>query len=117
MVQPAANSISASASRNGNPSRAARRRPIEVFPAPIKPTSTMLRPVRVSGSGIVSRRAVLRVMVAKASTTPARQATPLPHTAGALDRAMIRIFLVVVAAGLLLLAVGVLILGAFPPNP
>jgi hypothetical protein len=30
---------------------------------------------------------------------------------------MIRIFLVVVAAGLLLLAVGVLILGAFPPNP
>jgi hypothetical protein len=30
---------------------------------------------------------------------------------------MIRIFLVVVAAGLLLLAVGVLMLGAFPPTP
>ncbi len=30
---------------------------------------------------------------------------------------MTRIFLIVVAAGLLLLAVGVVILGAFPPNP
>jgi hypothetical protein len=30
---------------------------------------------------------------------------------------MIRIFLVVVAAGLLLLVVGILMLGAFPPNP
>lgn len=30
---------------------------------------------------------------------------------------MIRIFLVVVAAGLLLLAAGALILGAFPPTP
>jgi hypothetical protein len=30
---------------------------------------------------------------------------------------MTRIFLMVLAAGLLLLAVGVVILGAFPPNP
>ena len=30
---------------------------------------------------------------------------------------MIRIFLAVVAAGLLLLAVGVVMLGVFPPNP
>ena len=49
MVQPAASSISASASRNGRPSRAASRRPIEVLPAPISPTSTMLRPASASG--------------------------------------------------------------------
>ncbi len=30
---------------------------------------------------------------------------------------MTRIFLIVVAAGLLLLAVGMVLLGAFPPNP
>jgi len=30
---------------------------------------------------------------------------------------MMRIFLIVVAAGLLLLAVGVVLLGSFPPNP
>lgn len=30
---------------------------------------------------------------------------------------MIRIFLVVVVAGLVLLAAGLLMLGAFPPNP
>ena len=51
MVQPAAASISASASRNGRPSRAASRRPIEVLPAPISPTSTMLQP----GEGVGQR--------------------------------------------------------------
>jgi hypothetical protein len=30
---------------------------------------------------------------------------------------MTRIFLIVVAVGLLILAVGVVVLGAFPPNP
>lgn len=36
---------------------------------------------------------------------------------GAPAKAMTRIFLIVVAAGLLLLAVGMVLLGAFPPNP
>lgn len=36
---------------------------------------------------------------------------------GAPAEAMTRIFLIVVAAGTLLLAVGMVLLGAFPPNP
>ena len=59
MVRPAASSISASASRNGRPSRAASRRPMLVLPAPIRPTSTTLRPAR---AGIVSARQVARGM-------------------------------------------------------
>src|SRR3569832_1131172 len=43
MVMPAALSISVSASMNGMPSRAARRRPIDDLPAPIMPTSTTER--------------------------------------------------------------------------
>src|SRR6185503_11740880 len=40
IVQPAASSISASASLKGTPNPFARRRPTEVFPAPIIPTRT-----------------------------------------------------------------------------
>jgi hypothetical protein len=43
MLIPAAVSISLSASANGTPSRAASRRPIEDFPAPIMPMSTTER--------------------------------------------------------------------------
>ena len=43
IVMPAAFSISASASTNGMPSRAASRRPIDDLPAPIMPTSTTER--------------------------------------------------------------------------
>ena len=43
MLIPAAVSISLSASANGMPSRAAKRRPIEDLPAPIMPTSTTER--------------------------------------------------------------------------
>ena len=74
MEQPAASSISASASRNGRPSRAASRRPIEVLPAPISPTSTMLRPARAAGSGVAASfnagafSTELRVIPAEAST-------------------------------------------------
>jgi len=54
-------------------------------------------------------------MAVKASTPGVGQAKagrPEPER-----RAMTRIFLIVVAAGLILLSVGALILGAFPPNP
>ena len=44
MLHPASRSISASASRNGSLSRAAKRRPTLVLPTPIMPTSAMLRP-------------------------------------------------------------------------
>lgn len=96
---------------------------MEVLPAPISPTSTMLRPLSESGRGIDSLSAVLRVMVAKASTRDRGQAmrsgrgesTPKTRTDG--THPMTRIFLIVVAAGLLILAVGAGFLGAFPPNP
>src|SRR5438105_13290270 len=42
-VSPAAASISQSESKNGKLSRAARRRPILVLPAPINPTRTIVR--------------------------------------------------------------------------
>jgi hypothetical protein len=57
-------------------------------------------------------------MMAEASTSSEGQATPVaPRFAGALVSAMIRIFLAVVVAGLLLLAVAVLMLGVYPPAP
>lgn len=37
--------------------------------------------------------------------------------AGALTDPMTRIFLIVVAVGILLLGVGIVVLGSFPPNP
>src|SRR5215510_9770917 len=114
MVQPAANSISASASRNGRPRRAARRRPIEVLPAPISPTSTMLRPASASGNGTVSFMAVLRVMAADASTPGAGQAKAQQES---VEQAMIRIFLIVVAVGVVILGATVVFLGAYPPDP
>src|SRR5512143_2320651 len=43
IVQPAAVSISASASRNDTPRRAAKRRPIELLLAPIMPTNATVR--------------------------------------------------------------------------
>src|SRR5947207_9684007 len=49
MVSPAAVSISQSESKNGSPRRAASRRPILVLPAPIKPTSTIVRAGTKSG--------------------------------------------------------------------
>jgi hypothetical protein len=36
---------------------------------------------------------------------------------GSIERTMTRIFLIVVAAGLLLIAVGAMVLAVFPPNP
>ena len=60
---PAAFSISASASTNGTPSRSATRRPIEVLPAPIMPTSTAERQpsaATMAASGLV-RPAISRV--------------------------------------------------------
>src|SRR5271157_5100545 len=117
MVQPAAISISESASRNVMPSLAASRRPIEVFPAPINPIRTMLRPATAGGSGAVSFRAVLRGMAADASTRPYRAAKSPPESQRAATDAMSRIFLVVVVAGLVLIGVAVVILCAFPPHP
>ena len=108
MVQPAASSISASASRKGRPSRAARRRPIEVLPAPISPTSTMLRPAIQAGSGQLSFRptvsfiAMLRVMGAEASTAAAGATAPAPPG----PESMRSVFLIVVLIGALLLAAG-----------
>src|SRR5271156_434830 len=116
MVQPAAASISASASRNGNPSRAASRRPIEVLPAPISPTTTMLRPASASGNGGASRRTVLRVMGTKAST-PADTEAPHGPTTRVGPPAMFRAFLFILAAGLIALAAGIVYRGAFPPRP
>jgi hypothetical protein len=43
MVSPAAASISGSESKKGKPSLTARRRPILLFPAPIKPTKAIVR--------------------------------------------------------------------------
>ena len=55
MLRLAAFSISASASRKGRCRRLASRRPIEVLPAPIMPTSTMQRlPRRASTRSICS---------------------------------------------------------------
>jgi hypothetical protein len=56
-------------------------------------------------------------MMPKASTTAEGQATAVAPRIRSLDHRMIRIFLIVVVAGLVLLGVGVLMLGAFPPNP
>ena len=75
------------------PCRSASRRPIEVFPAPISPTSTTLRPCNEAGRGARHRLskavarypgrpgagAMLRVMVAKASTGLCRQRTAPVH--------------------------------------
>ncbi len=77
----------------------------------------MLRPVSVSGSGIVSRKAVLRVMAMKASTPPRTRATPVPRRREHTSQTMIRIFLIVVAVGLMLLGGIVVWLGAYPPVP
>src|SRR5690242_16633727 len=100
---------------------------MDVLPAPIRPTSTTLRPAIVSGTGIVSRKAVLRVIIPDASTPAPEQAIAcicacafVPASwrgagfgiSGAL---MIRILFFVVLAGLVALAGGALMLGMFPP--
>ena len=74
MLQPDACSISASASRNGMPSRSARRRPTDVLPAPISPTITTLResaprmPVCSASGRSGSGSKLLRVIAGNAST-------------------------------------------------
>ena len=65
----------------------------------------------------VSDGAVLRVMVAKASTPAHGWTTPVPRIAGAATPAMIRITLIVVAVGVLLFGGALLLLGVFPPDP
>ena len=54
MVMPAARSISASASLKGMPKRCANLLPIDVFPAPIMPTSTIVRVPKAALSARVS---------------------------------------------------------------
>src|ERR1700677_4606549 len=77
MEQPAASSISASASTNGKPRRMASRRPIEVLPAPINPTNAIRRPRSESGIAKASLwAAMLRDMIRKASTCAVHRATP-----------------------------------------
>ncbi len=106
---------------------------MDVLPAPIRPTSAILRPAIESGIGIVSRNAVLRVIIWDVSTPAAKQAiAPRVESPGFWLKArsrcaisgkpppgasMIRIFLFVVLAGLVALAGGVLVLGLFPPTP
>ena len=58
--------------------------------------------------------AVLRVMAADASTRCAGQAKALQES---VEQTMIRIFLIVVAAGLVILGATVVFLGSYPPNP
>ena len=79
IVSPAAVSISLSESKNGRFSRAARRRPIFVLPAPIRPTRTTvrrgdesLRPRRRSGPW-----AGLQVQRAPLSPSPPFRMTPV----------------------------------------
>ena len=74
----------------------------------------MLRPAIASGSRTVSLSAVLRVMAADASTSWAGQTTAQQESVG---QTMIRIFLIVVAAGAVVLGATVLMLGVWPPNP
>ena len=62
---PAAASISASASRNGIPSRADSRRPMVDLPAPIIPTSTT---DRVPSAAIISASWVALVLVGEVVT-------------------------------------------------
>jgi hypothetical protein len=50
---PAARSISVSASTKGRRSASARRRPMAVLPAPIRPTSTRLRGTWVKNSRLI----------------------------------------------------------------
>src|ERR1051326_5944301 len=116
MEQPAACSISASASRKGRPSRAASRRPIEVLPAPINPTSTIRRPRRWSGGGGASRAmAVLRDMTREASTSLVRRTIPPVPTES--RRVRVRLLLIVLAILLLGLIGALGYLGLNPPNP
>ena len=116
MLQPAARSISASASRNGKPKRAASRLPIAVLPAPISPTKTTDRPSRAGGKEAWSAAAnsVLRVMAADGSTPADPPAKP---PAAEWGWAMRRVFLFLVLAGLLVILAGGLALGLFPPRP
>ena len=74
----------------------------------------MLRPASASGTGTASVRAVLRVMAADASTRCAGQAK---RCRSWVEQTMIRIFLIVVAAGLVILGATVVFLGSYPPNP
>jgi hypothetical protein len=74
----------------------------------------MLRPASTSGNGTVSLNAVLRVMAADASTPSTGQAKVAQES---LSQAMIRIFLIVVAAGVVVLAAAVVFLGENPPTP
>jgi hypothetical protein len=55
-------------------------------------------------------------MVAKASTPPDTEATQRPAT-GVGQQIMLRAFLIILAVGLVALAVGFTYLGAFPPTP
>ena len=95
----------------------ASRRPITDLPAPISPTSTMLRarpwPAARLGNGAVwpdgrPASAVLRVMVPDASTGRLFTAK-----GGECARSSYIAFLAIVVLG----AAGVLLLGAFPPHP
>jgi hypothetical protein len=73
----------------------------------------MLRPAMVSGSGTASLSTVLRVMAADASTPHTRQA----KAQESVSESMIRIFLIVLAAGLVVLAAATVFLGENPPTP
>lgn len=79
----------------------------------------MLRPAIVAGSGAVSRRAVLRVICRKVSTSALEQAIARESAVWARDQGVliIRIFLFVLLAGVVAIAGGVLMLGMFPPSP
>ena len=70
---------------------------------------------------MASFKAVLRVMAADASTPSAGQAKMAQRRIRTNERTatptMIRIFLIVILAGLIALGVAVLMLGEYPPNP
>ena len=59
IVIPAAASISVSASTKASPSRCARRRPVDVLPDPIKPTSTIERSPSACVSAAMRRSCTL----------------------------------------------------------
>ena len=73
----------------------------------------MLRPASASGRGTASLKVVLRVMAADASTRRTGQA----KVQESVSQSMFRIFLIVLAAGVVILAAATVFLGENPPRP
>jgi len=79
----------------------------------------MLRPLNVSGGGTASLSAELRVMRGTLAQGPQNRPKCWRGESSeeSVNETMIRIFLIVVLAGLVVLAAAMVMLGTYPPDP